>query len=150
MRHSSSQKDKKFAAAKQLGKNARTEDSIIFAVIAFLSKALLKKLGSTCAQKEPAKIFRSWWTTDVIFEHKSSWEWAIGVTRKRCPWSIYIWNIVVPRSALWSLACVGCLGVATVRSKSAEAQCGVSGVQGYSPPPFAFFKIATSKCAKLL
>ena len=47
MRHSSSQKDKKFAAAKQLGKNARTEDSIISAVIAFLSKALLKKLGHT-------------------------------------------------------------------------------------------------------
>ena len=57
MRHSSSQKENKFAAAKQLAKNVRTEDPIIRAVVAFLSKALLKKLGSSYAQKESAKIF---------------------------------------------------------------------------------------------
>ena len=87
VRHSSSQKENKFAAAKQFAKNVRTEDPIIRAVVAFLSKALLKKLGSSYAQKESAKIFLNCSLSLQSVENCSkglvkslacNWKWSCG------------------------------------------------------------------------
>ena len=62
MRHSSSQKDKKFVVAKQLGKNARTEDSSIRALVSLFEQSLVEKARVHLHSKRSAR------TTTVVLD----------------------------------------------------------------------------------